>query len=61
MPRHIFLADGPSRRVNEALYMDDYNKSLAEVKQYKKAGGHSFVDAQPFGCGRIVEKLGTCK
>lgn len=54
---HIFVADGPSRKINEALYMDDYEKSLAEVLLYKKAGGCSFVDAQPQGCGRMAQKL----
>ncbi len=54
---HIFVADGPSRKTNEALYMDDYDKSLAEVLMYKKAGGCSFVDAQPHGCGRMANYL----
>ena len=31
---HIFIADGPSRKTNEALYMDDYDKSLAEVLMF---------------------------
>lgn len=54
---HIFLSDGPSRRINEALYMDDFDKSLAEVLLYKQAGGQSFVDAQPHGCGRMAANL----
>ena len=54
---HIFLADGPSRRINEALYMDNDEKSLAEVLLYKEAGGQSFVDAQPYGCGRMAGNL----
>lgn len=54
---HIFLADGPSRQINQSLHMDDYEKSYAEVELYKKAGGKSFVDAQPFGCGRMAENL----
>lgn len=54
---HVFLADGPSRKVSGALYMDNYDKSLNEVILYKQAGGVSFVDAQPFGCGRMIEKL----
>jgi len=37
--------------------MDDYDKSLAEINLYKEAGGVSFVDAQPFGCGRMIENL----
>lgn len=54
---HVFIADGPSKRINEALYMDDYQKSLAEILLYKKAGGCSFVDAQPYGCGRMAQNL----
>ena len=54
---HIFLADGPSKQISKALYMDDYDKSLAEVISYKQAGGQSFVDAQPYGCGRMAENL----
>lgn len=54
---HVFIADGPSKRINDALCMDDYDKSLAEVLLYKNAGGSSFVDAQPYGCGRMEENL----
>lgn len=54
---HIFLADGPSKQINKALCIDSYDKSLAEVFSYKRAGGQSFVDAQPYGCGRMAENL----
>lgn len=54
---HIFVADGPSRAINKALHMDDYDKSLAEVILYKNAGGNSFVDAQPYKCGRMAANL----
>lgn len=54
---HIFVADGPSRSINKALYIDEYDKSLAEVILYKNAGGQSFVDAQPFKCGRMAGNL----
>ena len=54
---HIFVADGPSRRVSAALYMDDFEKSLSETRLYQKAGGSSFVDAQPHGCGRMAADL----
>ena len=56
---HIFIADGPARRINNALLMDDVARSLAEVQRYKKAGGQSFVDAQPYGCGRMAATLVT--
>lgn len=54
---HIFIADGPSRRINGALFMDDFDKSLQEARLYREAGGRSFVDAQPFGCGRMAKSL----
>jgi phosphotriesterase-related protein len=54
---HLFVADGPSRKVSKALYMDDYDKSLAELKMYREAGGTSLVDAQPYGCGRMAREL----
>ena len=54
---HLFLEDGPSRKVSGSLYMDDYGKSLAELKLYKNAGGASLVDAQPYGCGRMAKEL----
>jgi phosphotriesterase-related protein len=54
---HIFVADGPSRKISPALYMDDFDKSLAETRLYKAAGGASFVDAQPHGCGRMAAHL----
>lgn len=54
---HLFLADGPSRKVSGSLYMNDYGKSLAELMLYKNAGGVSLVDAQPYGCGRMAAEL----
>jgi phosphotriesterase-related protein len=54
---HLFVADGPSRRVSASLYMDDYGKSLAELNAYRQAGGASLVDAQPYGCGRMAREL----
>lgn len=53
---HLFIADGPSRLVNEALYMNDYEKSCTEASTFKLAGGDSFIDAQPYRCGRMAEQ-----
>lgn len=59
---HLFIADGPSRTINKALYIDDYEKSYAEAMTFKKAGGNSFIDAQPYRCGRMSEKtLELCR
>lgn len=52
---HIFLEKGKSYEVHQALCMDDYQKSLSELTEYKQAGGQALVDAQPGGGGRIAE------
>ena len=49
---HIWLRKGASFQSNEALCMDDEDRSLAELKEYAAAGGSLIVDAQPTGCGR---------
>ncbi|MBQ6840058.1 MAG: TatD family hydrolase [Oscillospiraceae bacterium] len=54
---HIWLRKGPGYELNPALCMDDYNKSLQELKDYRLAGGATIVDAQPGGFGRDAEKL----
>ena len=53
---HLFIAEGPSRAQNAALYMDDFEKSCEEARMYKDAGGQSFIDAQPYRCGRMAQK-----
>ncbi len=59
---HLFIADGPSRSLSAALYMEDYEKSCKEAVMYKDAGGQSFVDAQPYGCGRMAQHtLALCR
>jgi len=54
---HIFLKEGPSKKINDALCMDDYEKSKLEVFSYKEAGGNSFVDCQPGYFGRMAKSL----
>ena len=54
---HLLIADGPSRRINAALYMADPIKSLAETVLYRQAGGVNLVDSQPYGCGRMAGQL----
>ena len=49
---HIWLRKGPSFLVNPALCMEDHDRSLAELKTYREAGGGTIVDAQPGGFGR---------
>lgn len=58
---HLFLADGPSRVISPALYMNDFENSCKEALMYKNAGGQSFIDAQPYRCGRMAEQtLALC-
>ena len=54
---HIYLRKGPSFALNSALCMDDFEKSLEELHSYRKAGGHTIVDAQPDGFGKDAEML----
>lgn len=54
---HILLSKGQSFLINPVLFFDEPEKSIAEVKSYKLAGGCSFVDAQPLGCNRMAEGL----
>ena len=54
---HLFLEKGKSYEVSAALCMDDYDKSLQELMQYRQAGGCSYVDAQPVGAGRMAERM----
>ncbi len=54
---HIWLNKGKSYEINPVLCIDDFEKSLIELKSYKKAGGDLIVDAQPVGCGRNAKML----
>ena len=54
---HIFLEKCKSAEVSSSLLMDDLKKSLAELKDYKAAGGCSIVDAQPAYSGRMADSL----
>lgn len=54
---HIWLDRGASFRINPALCMDDYDRSLEELNSYCQAGGRLIVDAQPTGCGRNASVL----
>ncbi len=54
---HIFIEKCKSWEVSTVLCMEDYEKSLAELKMYKAAGGGAIVDAQPSYSGRMAEYL----
>lgn len=53
---HILMSKGVSFQVHKLLCIDDPEKSLAELKAYKVAGGSALVDAQPVGCNRMASK-----
>ena len=49
---HLCIEKGRSAAVNPALCIDNPECTLAEVQEYRTAGGRAIVDAQPVGCGR---------
>lgn len=54
---HLMIRKGESFRQNEALLIDDRERSRKEVTQYYMSGGMTIIDAQPGGCGRMEEEL----
>lgn len=54
---HIIL-DGGYTTVSEPDFrLNNVDKSIEEVGYWQQAGGGAILDAQPFGCGRNVDKL----
>ncbi|MCL2864707.1 MAG: hypothetical protein FWE25_04095 [Lachnospiraceae bacterium] len=54
---HLLISKGVSATLNQALCIDDINKSTVEVRAFKSMGGNTLVDAQPGGCNRVAEGL----
>lgn len=57
---HIFLRATPAAKRNPALRFDQFDRSLAELRRYRDAGGTSIADAQPVAAGRdgaVLERL----
>ncbi|KMZ53388.1 phosphotriesterase family protein [Dorea sp. D27] len=54
---HLMIRKGQSYLVNEALCIDSYDKTRAELELFRKSGGAAIVDAQPAGCSRDAEAL----
>ncbi|MDO4587359.1 MAG: hypothetical protein Q4C95_08685 [Planctomycetia bacterium] len=54
---HLFLKKGPSYTITPVLLMESLENTIAELLDFRKAGGVSVVDAQPAYCGRIAENL----
>lgn len=49
---HIFVRHTPMADKNPALQLDDFDRSLAELKDYRAGGGAFLADAQPVAAGR---------
>lgn len=49
---HLFLKKGQSAKIDPALQIDDYDKTIEELHLFKEVGGTTIVEAQPVGSGR---------
>lgn len=54
---HLLMSKGQSYLVDKNLLIDDYEKSLQELTDYKRRGGTTIVEAQPVGCSRMAQGL----
>jgi phosphotriesterase-related protein len=54
---HIILEGGYTTVSEPDFKLDSVEKAVQEVKIWQAAGGGAILDAQPFGCGRNVDKL----
>lgn len=56
---HLMIESGNASNINPDLCIDDIQKSIKEVMDYKKCGGSAILDAQPVGSGRLASDLVT--
>lgn len=54
---HLFVFQTDYTRMPDRILLDDYEKTLQEAGDYRRCGGSSLVDLQPFGAGRHAELL----
>ena len=54
---HIWVRHTPMAERDPALCIDQYERSLSELRTYRAAGGRAIVDAQPVAAGRDAEVL----
>lgn len=54
---HIFVRPTPMAAANPALQIDNFDRSLSELRAYRQCGGHFLADAQPVAAGRDAEAL----
>ena len=52
---HITIANGKCTKIDPALRIDDFGKSMQELLLFKSVGGCAIVDCQPVGAGRISQ------
>jgi predicted metal-dependent phosphotriesterase family hydrolase len=54
---HLFVLQGHYTTLPERVLIEDYGKTRDEVLRFRRNGGGSVVDLQPFGAGRSPELL----
>jgi phosphotriesterase-related protein len=54
---HLIMDSGYTVFKTPDFKLDSVEKAVEELGYWKHAGGGAVVDAQPFGCGRNVQKL----
>jgi 5-phospho-D-xylono-1,4-lactonase len=54
---HLIIDSGLTIVKEPDFKLDSVEKGIEEVGRWKSSGGGAIVDAQPFGCGRNVDKL----
>jgi len=54
---HVIMDGGYTVVKTPDFKLDSVEKAVEELTYWKNAGGGAIVDAQPFGCGRNVQKL----
>jgi 5-phospho-D-xylono-1,4-lactonase len=54
---HLFLKEGQAAKIDPALVIDDFDKTIDELNLFKSVGGTTIVDAQPVGSGRNSQWL----
>ncbi len=54
---HLWIVPPPGVAPEARFDLSDETKIVAELKDFKAAGGTALVDCQPGGCGRNADKL----
>jgi len=54
---HLMISKGTPFSIDPNLCINDYAKTLSELKSFADAGGSTIVDAQPVGCSRMAGAL----